>query len=341
MSFIDAIVKSESLSNSSKTQYLEKLATLTKLVGNTVDYILENPSKVIPLIRRRYQAAPTQRAFVASIKALFHHNPHLKEALPDQWQEYTEYQNELSQVVTQRYMSAEPTEKERRNWVTWPDVLAKERELANLEFGSYDHLLLAMYCLIEPLRQDYGALRIIVDKSPPEGSTTNYLQIAKDGTWGNIILNSYKTSKKYGKFERPLPPTLLGIIKASLLAYPRAYLFVDEHGQPYRISNSFTQFSNRTLKRLFGKNFTVSLMRHSHISNIDFNASTPGELFAKSKNMAHSIGMQQLYRRKVDPLPPLTVTKHAATSPPAILPEQRTYGVLTDANGQRYLTLSV
>lgn len=337
-SLVDAIVHSETLSESSKTHYLEKLATISKLVGTSIDYIIEHPNHVIPIIQRRYQCPLTQRAFVAAIKAVFHHNPHLKDRMEAHWQAYTDYQNELSQTVTARYMAAEPSEKERKNWVPWADVLAKEHELATAEYGSYDHLLLAMYCLIEPLRQDYGALRVLVDKSPPDGAKGNYLVIASDGSWGKLVLNMYKTAKKYGKFERPLPVNLLAIIKANMVAQPRSYLFVDDSGKPYKKSNSFTQFSNRAFKRLFGKNFTVSLMRHSHISNIDFNASTPGDLFATSKNMAHSISMQQLYRRKVEPLPPLTVLKeHASSSAP---PQPRN-GVITDPDGQRYLTLSI
>lgn len=336
---VDAIVHASSLSESSKTQYLEKLATLTKITGKPLAWIIDHPKKVVAAISRRYPGVLTQRAFVAAIKAVFHHNPSLKTAKPKQYDRYTEHQNELSQAITERYMAAQPSDKERLNWVPWDEVLRREQDLARNEYGSYDHLLLAMYCLIEPLRQDYGALRILVDREPPQGSEGNFLVIARDVSHGKLVLNSYKTAKKYGTYERPLPANLLAVIRASLIAHPRAYLFEDDSGQPYKKSNSFTQFSNRTLKRLFGKSFTVSLMRHSHISNIDFNSSTPGELFQKSRNMAHSISMQQLYRRKVEPAPPLTVVK-AADTPPATQPHAGG-GMVVDGDGQRYLTLTV
>lgn len=342
MALVDGILQAEKLSESSKTHYLEKLATLSRLVGQPVDWIIDHPNKVVAAIRRRYTCPLTQRAFVSAVKAVFHHNPELKETKPRTFQQFTEYQNEMSQAINERYMAAQPSEKEQRNWVPWPDVLAKEQELAHSEYGSYDHLLLAMYCLIEPLRQDYGTLKILVDKLPPEDSTGNYLAVASNASWGKLILNTYKTAKNYGVFQRDLPADLLAVIRANLLAHPRAYLFVDENGLPYKKKNSFTQFSNRTLRRLFGKNFTVSLMRHSHISNIDFNASTPGELFAKSRNMAHSISMQQMYRRKVDPLPPITVVKQPAAVPVAPSPPPASApGVVTDADGQRFLQLSV
>lgn len=339
---VDGILQADSLAETSKTHYLEKLATITRLLGKPVDYLVEHPQHVVAVIKRRYTCPLTQRSFISAVKALFHHNEHLKVSKAQQLKEYTDFQNELSQHVTQRYMSAEPTDRERRNWVPWDQVLAKERELASSEYGSYDHLVLAMYCLIEPLRQDYGALRILADREPPPRSDQNFLVINKDATWGKLVLNSYKTAKKYGTYERQLPSQLLSVIRASLLAHPRPYLFVDESGQPYRKANSFTQFSNRTLKRLFDKNFTVSLMRHSHISAIDFNNSTPGDLFAKSRNMAHSIGMQQLYRRRVDPLPQLTVHKQPSSQPPQPpQPSQPPAGVTITDSGDRFLTLSV
>lgn len=353
---VDGILEADTLSQSSKTQYLEKLSTLTKLTGKPVEYLIDHPQHVFATIKRHYPSPLTQRAFIASIKALFHHNKDLKADKSEAYQLYTEYQAHASQTVTDRYMAAEPSEKERKNWVTWSDVLAKERHLAMTEYGSDAHLMLAMYCLIEPLRQDYGALRILVDRLPPDTARGNYLSIARDGSWGRITLNTYKTAKKYGTYQRSLPLDLLAVIKASLVATPRAYLFVDDSGAPYKKTNSFTQFSNRTLRRIFGKNFTVSLMRHSHISNIDFNASTPGELFQTSKNMAHSISMQQLYRRKVEPenldisklqpghapppLPETTLARPAVADGGIHAPGVRS-GVAQGDDGSRYLTLTI
>ena len=337
MTLADGILNAESLSENTKTQYLEKLSTLTRHMGVSLDYLLDHPTEVVQALKRRYpHNTLTQRAFVVAVKALFIHNGDLKTTKADQFKQYTESQSEMSQAVTERYHSAQPSDKERRNWVPWPDVLAKERELAAREFGSLDHLLLAMYCLIEPLRQDYGKLRILVDRQPPEGAKGNYLVINPECTRGRLVLNTYKTAKSYGRYERDLPPNLLAVIKASLLTKPRAYLFVDDSGQPYRIKNSFTKFSNRILRRIFGKSFTVSLMRHSHISSIDFNASTPGELIDISRNMAHSLHMQQLYRRRVEPEPPLQVTRLPATVPPSQMPSQ---GVVVGTDGDRYLTV--
>jgi hypothetical protein len=66
--------------------------------------------------------------------------------------------------------------------------------------------------------------------------------------------------------------------------------------------NSFTKWTNRSLARIFeGKRVTVNTLRHSYISNLDFNAKTPGDLMRSAKMMGHSVNQQQLYRRLPDP----------------------------------------
>lgn len=350
-SLVHGIRSSEKLSDNTKGQYVERLTTLSKAMSKPVEWFVNHPKEVAEFVQAKYACPLTQRSFIVAIKALFHHNPELKLTHAKQFNAFGLYQNAMSQEVHERYMNAEPSEKERQNWVSWPQVLAKERELAATEYGSTNHLLLAMYCLIEPLRQDYGAIRILVDKRPAPYSKSNYLVISPDASTGTLILNEYKTAKSYGAFERALPSNLMGIIRQSLLKQPRAYLFVDESGDAYSSKNSYAKFSNRVLRKLFGKSFTVSMMRHSHISNIDFNASTPGQLMQTSRNMTHSLAMQQMYRRKVDPAPPMTVVKctssnatapQAPQSPQIQSPQiQTSPGVVHGQDGERYLSLTV
>lgn len=344
-SLVNGIKKSDKLSVNTKGQYVERLTTLSKAMGKSIEYFVTHPKEVAEFVQAKYKCPLTQRSFIVAIKALFHHNPDLKLTHAKHFNAFGVYQNAMSQEVHERYMNAEPSEKERQNWVPWPDVLAKERELAATEYGSTNHLLLAMYCLIEPLRQDYGAVRILVDKRPAPYATGNYLVISHDATQGTLILNDYKTAKSYGAFERALPANLMGVIRQSLVKHPRAYLFVDDSGDAYASKNSYSKFSNRILRKLFGKSFTVSMMRHSHISNIDFNASTPGQLMQTSRNMTHSLAMQQMYRRKVEPAPPVTVVKcHVAphlTPAPSQAAQAGHAGVVQGTDGARYLSLTL
>jgi hypothetical protein len=291
----------ETLSAQSKKSYAHRLYTLRKLMADAngamppLSWIVCNPDEVLPKLRRAYGNIRSRMALLAAVKALFKHIPGLKESRPECFVKWDKTFSKIAEVDKQNVMSAEPTDRERTNWVTWPEVLAAERALATSEYGSVNHLLLAMYCLVEPLRQNFGDVRLC--RRDIGCKDKNFLVL----TTGKLVLNDYKTSKKYGRFERQLPPELMNVIEASLRQHPRTHLFVNTRGEPYLKQNSFTWFSNSTLEKIFGKKFTVSLMRHSFISNLDFNAEVPAALFEKAKNMTHSLAQQQMYRRKVEP----------------------------------------
>lgn len=325
-----------------KESYLSSLRTLRQIMrgrgggeeseaegdGPGLEWIACNPHDVLRRIVRTYSNAGTRRRLVAAVRGLFKYGGDLKERRPECHARWGRALEKLDAAQRERQLSAEPSKRERDNWVAWPRVLEKERQLAATDFGGFDHLLLAMYCLIEPLRQNFGRVRIY-RAAPAEassGENENHLVLTPGGR-GTLVLADYKTSKKYGTFRRDLPPELVAVIEKSLERFPRRYLFVDVEGNPYVHQNSFAKFSNRTLKKLFKKNFTVSLVRHSFISGLDFNEEVPAALFQKAKNMTHSIGMQQHYRRKVpspEEPPHLAAAEDEETPAPTPTPRPRT-----------------
>jgi hypothetical protein len=298
-------IERANISPVTKDQYIRNLATLRRLSkGRSLTDIITHPSAMLKRIEKAYTNNQTRKALTACIKAIFKWNPDVLEKYKQYADTWHQYFRGTDRAIQQRVSTAEPTERELLNWVPWSQVLAKEQELARIEYGSQDHLLLAMYCLIEPIRGDLGHVRLIANKNiEPDG---NYIYLTRESGGSFLVLRDYKTSKRYGVFKRELPDPLVRIIITNLRQNPRPYLFTTESGTPYVKKNSFVKFVNRTLERLFDKKFTISLMRHSYISNIDFNSSTPAELFKKSHNMMHSISMQQLYRRQI---PDVTIAR--------------------------------
>ena len=71
-------------------------------------------------------------------------------------------------------MSAELTERERVSWVDWSEVVAAERELRETEYASWDHLMLAMYSLIEPVRQNFGNVALL-ESDPGGAQAVNFI----------------------------------------------------------------------------------------------------------------------------------------------------------------------
>lgn len=309
--YFEAIVAAD-ISKTTKRNYVRHLINLSKATGRSLEDLVRRPKSSYALISEKYPNVQSRRTMIVAIKSVFKHVPELQCDYPKAYKKWHQYFKVMDTEVTSRIMAAEPTDRERVNWVHWADVVAKERELGQVAYGSEDHLLLSMYVLIEPGRQEYNAL-YIVDKKPGDMTRGNFIILPQDvETPATLVLNEYKTSKTYSTYQRELPSALTGVIRESLRQRPRKYLFTQDDGTPYLKRNSFSKYSNRTLERLFGKKFTVGLLRHSFISEgIDFARSLPGELFDAAKHMHHSISQQQLYRRRVDP-----VSGSVSTPPP-------------------------
>lgn len=294
--YIKKLVDSDTINKNSKRFYVRNLQYLCKLTKLPLDELVTRPKTVYTAIRKKYGEHATRKNLLGTVRALFKHNPDLEVQYPAAAQKWQKYLHQESKIVSERILSGEPSDRERLNWIHWRDVVAKERELAQTAYGSMDHLLLAMYVLIEPGRQDYFAVALL-ERQPKDATKGNYIIMPTN----TLVLNVYKTSKSYRMYRRDLPPELMNIIRESLRLKPRQYLFVQDNGHPYYLRNSFTKYTNRVLERLFGKNFTVSMLRHSFISEgIDFNKSSPGDIIQTAKNMHHSVAMQQMYRRIID-----------------------------------------
>jgi integrase len=289
------------VSKNTKEQYVRNSITLQRLAGGrTLETIISHPKSMLRRIDTAYESNQTRKSLMSTVKAYVKYNPELKETYAEAIEIWSDAFRVTDKAITERVATAQPTQRELMNWVEWGDVLKKQHELGFGEYASITHLLVSMYSLIEPIRADYGNIRI-VREGGEEPQSENYVLLSPMPGRSKLVLHSYKTSKRYGMFQRDLPAQLVNIIETSLKKFPRTFLFVDESGHPYTKRNSYTRFANRTFERLFGKKFTISLMRHSFVSNLDFNEATPAKLFQHSKNMMHSIGMQQMYRRKVVP----------------------------------------
>lgn len=303
--------KDTGLSDASIKQYTSKVSSLMGLCGWSVDYIVEHPDEVVKCIEGHYSELQTQKAYIAAVRSVIKHcrdgGRGMDKKILDKWYEHGKRVNDL---ITARYEEGMATDKQKESFVKWEDVVGAYKKLGRKEWGSKRHLLLAMYVLEEPKRQDYGMVRIFkgwgaVGKDKDRG---NYLVIecggggSGSGSVGDggvkmtLVLNEYKTAKVYDKMERVLRKELIKVIRDSLKKEPREYLFVDRTGKPYVNDNSFIKFSNRVLEEVFdGKPVTVSTLRHSFIEYMYRMGTTHKQRVEMSKSMGHSITMQSQY----------------------------------------------
>ena len=119
-----------------------------------------------------------------------------------------------------------------------------------------DSVILALLggMFIAPRRSlDFCAMKIKnVDKE-----TGNYIEKT------NLVFNSYKTSKTYGRQEVPIPKELTVILKRWIKIDPSDFLLFDSRFQPLTSVKL-----NQRLNRIFGgRRISINALRHSYLSS--------------------------------------------------------------------------
>lgn len=283
------LLQKTTLSNLTKQNYIDRIRHLEKTFDKSLFDIIKQSEASIKKIKELYELDTTRKTYISVILSVFRYSSGLKEQLPKQFVQWSNALKEFDDAVEARYKKNAPSDKQKDGYVEYEDIKKKRFTLPK---GSYDRLLLAMYTDIYPLRADFNKVRLY--KSVPAKHEANYIHMKKSGC--KLVLTEYKTSSKHGKFEKDLPESLCEEIHDSLEEHPRDYLFVNANKEPFDLSNSFTHYANRILKKIFGKPLTISLIRHSFISTLDFNKLTIEEKEQIASEMCHTTKLQDQYR---------------------------------------------
>lgn len=275
--------------------YKDRLNYMTTNTKASLYDIITHPSKYIEWVKNHSNSYQTQKSYISAILAIFKHTPKLKESERKYYYEWYGAFKEIHNKIEDRYKLNSPSDKQREAYVPYKDIVAKRDTLKK---GSKERLILAMYTHLPPLRSDFNKV-FIYKKEHQTYEHDNYI-ILLDKKGQNklsssvLVLNEFKTKKK-DTYVKALPEELVEEIKESLKLVPRDWLFIDRSGGPYS-SGSFTKWVNRTLKSLFGKPLTISLIRHSYINNLDFNTLSVKEKEEIAKDMTHTVDTQDRYR---------------------------------------------
>jgi hypothetical protein len=189
--------------------------------------------------------------------------------------------------IQDHYDSNEPTDKQKDMVVPFDDLI---KALEKLKKGSPEHLLLAFYTKVPPVRAEYFEMKLIFedDKIPEEG---NYI-IMKEG---KLVIHDFKANRTCPTIETIISDEVMGWVRESLMKKSRKYLFVTPNeNKPY----GRTQFSNwacRTLKYIFNKPMNLTVLRHIYITHMIAIKTPVSELKQLAKNMGHSRTAQRMY----------------------------------------------
>jgi hypothetical protein len=176
-------------------------------------------------------------------------------------------------------------------------------ELASLnQFDTdEDRLLHALYTAIPPRRHDYKYLKLIKIKQQKRKATLskdfNWLVVNKQGNPTEIIINNYKTKKRYGTFTIDLrQPDQLPIFNFTKLRNS-IKTFVQSSGIksgelvfPTTGGNVYTTFSRR-IEHIFkntGRNVSSNILRHAFITYYTNKQISLNTIKLLSKYLGHS-----------------------------------------------------
>ena len=304
--YIDNLHSSGLKASSIKT-YKEKLRSLQKLFDSKdFDWILANPVKVEKKLFSHYESPPTRKAHVSAVLSLFRHSPGLKARFAEAHKIWVSMFEKLETEIALKYENNEPSEKQLRNFVSWSDVLKKRKALEKLSPDSAEYFILCLYSMIPPVRADFN--NVIIHEEDPSSEmiaeNPNYLLVEDfddgDLTKMTLYLNDYKTAGSGANskgYRKVFPEALVRVVRSSLNDHPRDYLIVSSRtGEPFRIDNSYIKYANQLLANIFSpKKPTLSLLRHSFISQLDQNNLTVRDRKEIAKDMMHSVDQQSLY----------------------------------------------
>jgi integrase len=302
--FLHYIMNNPALAERSKETYARRYTMMQRDVmpGKTFHYMLQHPDETVTAIKNHKNMKTgeelshcTKDQYVTALLSFFEHAPEYKFANHDLHQQWKKLHGEIRQPIDLRYKTGEPTERQKESFVTWEDVI-KKRD--SLEPGTQERLLLSMYSYIPPVRNDYAQTRIFKRTPRDKNAAGNY--VVFNASNPVVVLQEYKTCKRYNEIATPIPRLLYNEIKASLEKLPREYLFISPMtGEMYNNENTFSKWANGTLQNIFDRPVTLTTLRHSFLSQEEMQSklreSTVLERENVSRAMGHSVSMQEGY----------------------------------------------
>lgn len=232
--------------------------------------------------------------------------------------EYVDYHKQLTNLQNDIYSNNVKTEKEEQNWISRDDITkvidslylkvqslidrkdSSTQEIINL-FQMY--LILNLYTLLPPLRNDFAGETILLPKEIEKYRKKN--RIILDSA--QLILVDYKTSSSYGTKIIDLPEELVDIlstwvsIRRELLkdSFACSYLLIKLRDPSKFMSKNML---TKTLNKIFyPKKVSTTILRKVYLSEKYPVVNTYKQMQEDAYIMGHDINTAKLvYSKKLD-----------------------------------------
>jgi integrase len=284
------------MSEHTKNTYERSLTTIRKGLGVEAGLdFLSDHARVIAWIDSHPKYKPNSKKvmYIAVVSTL-----KTSALYPEAVAEYKKKIDALNRQVAEASEEQALTPEEAEKFVEWPLVLKTVEDIgaAVSDLASYqEYLIVSLYTELPPLRLDYAEMKVL----PAEPNTLegNYLIFGGATKKPYILLTQYKTARRYGEQRIALPKKLVAIVKEWRKMQDTEYLLVSPASNNAMPAWELGQTITRVFEKHLGKSVGVSVLRHSYITWMRRDDLAPKKSNQLAKDMLHSVGMSQLYRR--------------------------------------------
>lgn len=300
MDYIESKIKEArtNIKQNSLKAYLSNIRKIFREVfDNNID--IKNFNKFTQIKKYLETLTPATRKNIMTAIMVFLKANNSSDALI---KKYQDYYSELIEDYENNYDKQVKSDKENKNWITQKELEKKRHELAALidkmdlddlnrkdEDIIQQHLVLMLYSLIPPIRNDYAQMKVYENHT---SKNENFINLKNK----EIILNKYKTDKTYGMKKINIPNELIKLIKRWINISQSNYLLINIYDRKPMTNNGLTKYLNKIFKP---KKVSTTLLRKLYLSEKYPVIHNRKDMKQDAYIMGHSIDTQQgIYRKK-------------------------------------------
>jgi hypothetical protein len=258
----------QTIKESSKKLYQSNLKRLNDNQEPEDYQFLKNTTKILDKIK--HLKDNTKRTYLISIVSVLKDQPKFKKPFDIYYNLMMEFNKNLKTNTTKsETQNANWMEQEeiKKLWETSKtDVIAMtkgKRKLTEAEFEQLTHyLVLSLYVLIPPRRNDYLKMLVLLEPSELKPDY-NYLDVKNK----QFIFQCFKTDKTYKTQTIDIPKELMDVITLYLKFRKEKTnqmpFLIKPDGTPFESINAVT----RILNKIFKKKISVSLLRNIYLTD--------------------------------------------------------------------------
>ena len=294
-------------------QYEIQLNKLKKVFESDDWNFLSNPDDVVDKLKSNKYTSQrnSYNAIIVLLMALNHDNKY-----DDLLEAYGKLRDTLNNKYVEDQQSGKISEKQKENFAELSEIQGMISQMesdikskglkSQKKLSGKDKELLMVYVIYSllirlPIRNDMAGMELITKTqynklSEEQKKNTNYLVKEKASMF--LVLNEYKTAKKYGEKKIDVPKDLEKIFRMYLKLTKKEagdVLFVSSTGKPIS-RNAMSQLLLKTSKKYIGKGVSTTLMRKAVVS--DKFGDMKKEQAELADIMGHSVGVQNAVYNK-------------------------------------------